>query len=112
MRPHLDAIVRLGIEQVEGDPFAARRGRVEPDRAGDEREAEIAFPGRTRRHAFLPLPRAIIGGALRLDCDTLTTPHRAAWRHGSRDIPAQLPPPPACLAGIRAAKPNPRLRLP
>src|SRR5579884_4118904 len=50
MRPQLDAVVGLGVEEMKGHPLAARRRGIEANGTGDERQTEIAFPTGARRH--------------------------------------------------------------
>ena len=47
---HLDAIVGLRIDVVEADGLRFAGRRIECHRAGDERQAEMPLPGRTRSH--------------------------------------------------------------
>ena len=57
VRVHLlvsDAVAGLLVELMEADLLALRRRRVHGDRAGDERELQVAFPVRTRGHGLTP----------------------------------------------------------
>uniref|UniRef100_A0A0N4ZIZ3 MOSC domain-containing protein n=1 Tax=Parastrongyloides trichosuri TaxID=131310 RepID=A0A0N4ZIZ3_PARTI len=47
---HPDTVVGLGIDEVEVNLSARAGGRVERDRAGDEREAQVSLPGGAIRH--------------------------------------------------------------
>jgi hypothetical protein len=40
----LDAVAGVPVDLVEADLFGIGRGRIERDRAGDERKAQEAFP--------------------------------------------------------------------
>jgi hypothetical protein len=46
----LDAIARDPVESMEADLVRFRRGRQHRHRTGDERQLQIAFPKRSRRH--------------------------------------------------------------
>src|SRR6185437_5983144 len=48
-RHHLDARHRAGRQVVEGDLVGAARRGIEPHRAGDQTDPQIAFPARSRR---------------------------------------------------------------
>jgi hypothetical protein len=52
----MDAVARLAIEYVEGDPLGRRGRGVECDRAGHLAGFENAFPVCARRHDPLPRP--------------------------------------------------------
>jgi len=55
----MDAVARLAIEYVEGDPLGRRRRGIERDRAGHLAGFENAFPVCARHHD--PLPRRAEG---------------------------------------------------
>ena len=55
----MDAVARLAIEYVEGDPLGRRGRGIERDRAGHLAGFENAFPVCARRHD--PLPRRAEG---------------------------------------------------
>ena len=50
-RDHPDAVMGLLVQHVEAHIAAAVGRRVEGHRTGDEREAQVTLPGRTRGHA-------------------------------------------------------------
>ena len=49
-----DAVAGLAVDDVEANALAGGGGGVERDRAGDQREFQIALPIRTRRHDITP----------------------------------------------------------
>ena len=55
----LHPVARRPVEGVEADLLARARGRHHRDRARHERELEIAFPERARRHSWRSNRRAI-----------------------------------------------------
>ena len=61
LAPH--AISRLAIEGAKGNPLRGRRGRIEGDRARDERKLEITLPVGSWRHVGAPIRWDYAAGA-------------------------------------------------
>ena len=56
---HLDAVVGLGIDQVEADGLRLAGRRPQGDRAGHQRQTKMPFPRWTRSHLRSPpIPRS------------------------------------------------------
>jgi hypothetical protein len=49
-RLHPDAVVGLGIDEIEADRLRLAHGGIERDRAGHEGQAQMSFPGRPDSH--------------------------------------------------------------